>query len=308
MLSSLLAGSATVTNELLQVIRAREPLHLSTGDPVLGRIVAIRSGQWGVDIGAPRLASLDLSAINLPFQGVRSAADTRNMRAFLREGDVVFAEVERGALNPSASAISGSARPVRLMTRDNRYGKLQHGCLLHVPPELTDKDATMAVTLPADPVPREAQIQVTVGVNGAVWVSAPRTGSSQFASLRQAGAARRSAAQTPSASRASAAVGVDTATDSASSVADTASDVLTAAQRRNSLRAINAVHVLVAARRAVTARAVAELFGRAFDSERRAIGQQSEAPSHPAPSIAHLTAKLQDAEALERAARLFFGR
>eukprot|EP00769_Ergobibamus_cyprinoides_P000130 gnl/Ergobibamus_cyprinoides/1123.p1 GENE.gnl/Ergobibamus_cyprinoides/1123~~gnl/Ergobibamus_cyprinoides/1123.p1 ORF type:complete len:290 (+),score=29.95 gnl/Ergobibamus_cyprinoides/1123:205-1074(+) len=208
MLSSLLAGSATVTNELLQVIRAREPLHLSTGDPVLGRIVAIRSGQWGVDIGAPRLASLDLSAINLPFQGVRSAADTRNMRAFLREGDVVFAEVERGALNPSASAISGSARPVRLMTRDNRYGKLQHGCLLHVPPELTHKDATMAVTLPADPVPRETQIQVTVGVNGAVWVSAPRTGSSQFASLRQAGAARRSAAQTPSASRASAAVGV----------------------------------------------------------------------------------------------------
>lgn len=94
------------------------------GDLVVGRIVEVQSRRWKVDVAAPLLAQLPLSAINLP-GGIlrrRTTTDELQIRTFFSEGDLVLAEVQSVHQDGSAS----------LHTRSLKYGKLRNGFFLAV--------------------------------------------------------------------------------------------------------------------------------------------------------------------------------
>lgn len=118
------AGSVEKTNKLLSVHPLRARYNPEIGDLVVGRIVEVQSRRWKVDVAAPLLAQLPLSAINLP-GGIlrrRTSADELQIRNFFSEGDLVVAEVQSVHSDGSAS----------LHTRSLKYGKLRNGVFLAV--------------------------------------------------------------------------------------------------------------------------------------------------------------------------------
>ena len=118
-ITSTVAGHLHKTNKLLSVQPLRARYAPEIGDLVIGRIVSVQTKKWSVDIAAPMLASLPLSAINLP-GGIlrrRTAVDELNIRTFFQEGDLLVAEVQ--ALHGDNTA--------SLHTRSLKYGKLRNG-------------------------------------------------------------------------------------------------------------------------------------------------------------------------------------
>ncbi|CAG8905218.1 unnamed protein product [Penicillium egyptiacum] len=118
------AGKVQKTNKLLSVHPLRARYTPEIGDLVVGRIVEVQSRRWKVDVAAPLLAQLPLSAINLP-GGIlrrRTSADELQIRTFFSEGDLVVAEVQSVHQDGSAS----------LHTRSLKYGKLRNGVFLAV--------------------------------------------------------------------------------------------------------------------------------------------------------------------------------
>lgn len=118
------AGTIQKTNKLLSVHPLRARYTPEIGDLVVGRIVEVQSRRWKVDVAAPLLAQLPLSAINLP-GGIlrrRTSADELQIRTFFSEGDLVVAEVQSVHQDGSAS----------LHTRSLKYGKLRNGVFLAV--------------------------------------------------------------------------------------------------------------------------------------------------------------------------------
>ena len=118
------AGTVQKTNKLLSVTPLRARYNPEIGDLVVGRIVEVQSRRWKVDVAAPLLAQLPLSAINLP-GGIlrrRTSADELQIRNFFSEGDLVVAEVQSVHSDGSAS----------LHTRSLKYGKLRNGVFLAV--------------------------------------------------------------------------------------------------------------------------------------------------------------------------------
>ncbi|KAJ5537971.1 Exosome complex component rrp4 [Penicillium frequentans] len=112
------------TNKLLSVHPLRARYTPEIGDLVVGRIVEVQSRRWKVDVAAPLLAQLPLSAINLP-GGIlrrRTSADELQIRTFFCEGDLVVAEVQSVHQDGAAS----------LHTRSLKYGKLRNGIFLAV--------------------------------------------------------------------------------------------------------------------------------------------------------------------------------
>ncbi|KAK0742862.1 hypothetical protein B0T18DRAFT_413911 [Schizothecium vesticola] len=124
-ITSSLAGTLTRTNKLLSV----RPLHSryspEVGDLVVGRIVEVQAKRWRVDVGASQLASLPLSAINLPGGILRKRTETDELqiRTFFAEGDLLVAEVQQ--LFADGGAV--------LHTRSLKYGKLRNGVFVAVP-------------------------------------------------------------------------------------------------------------------------------------------------------------------------------
>ena len=118
------AGTVQRTNKLLSVRPLRARYTPEIGDLVVGRIVEVQSRRWKVDVAAPLLAQLPLSAINLP-GGIlrrRTSADELQIRTFFSEGDLLVAEVQTVHSDGSAS----------LHTRSLKYGKLRNGVFLAV--------------------------------------------------------------------------------------------------------------------------------------------------------------------------------
>ncbi|KAL4971563.1 IEC3 subunit of the Ino80 complex, chromatin re-modelling-domain-containing protein [Aspergillus desertorum] len=118
------AGTVQKTNKLLSVQPLRARYTPEIGDLVVGRIVEVQSRRWKVDVAAPLLAQLPLSAINLP-GGIlrrRTSADELQIRTFFSEGDLLVAEVQTVHSDGAAS----------LHTRSLKYGKLRNGIFLAV--------------------------------------------------------------------------------------------------------------------------------------------------------------------------------
>ena len=96
---SLLASVAGSVERVNKLVSVRAPKHRyvgEVGDVVVGRIVSVGQRSWRVDIGARQTAVLQLSSVTLPggAQRRRTQEDRLAMRSFLREGDLVSAEVQ----------------------------------------------------------------------------------------------------------------------------------------------------------------------------------------------------------------------
>ena len=164
-----LAGTLHRTNKLLSLTPLRQHYTPSIGDLVLGRIVAVETRRWKVDLGAPLLAQLPLSAINLP-GGIlrrRTATDELAIRDFFREGELLVAEVQ--TVHQDGSAV--------LHTRSLKYGKVRSGCFLRVAGAGGGAGGGGVVrsrrqvwTVSAGRAGEAGEVDVVLGVNGFVWI------------------------------------------------------------------------------------------------------------------------------------------
>ncbi|KAJ4304738.1 Exosome complex component rrp4 [Kalmusia sp. IMI 367209] len=166
---STVAGHLHKTNKLLSVQPLRARYTPEIGDLVVGRIASVQTKKWTVDIAAPMLASLPLSAINLP-GGIlrrRTAVDELNIRTFFSEGDLLVAEVQSLHQDNTAS----------LHTRSLKYGKLRNGLFTSLSGAgggilsrrggvVRSKRQTFTLNTAA------GEIDVVLGVNGYIFVSA----------------------------------------------------------------------------------------------------------------------------------------
>lgn len=152
---SAVAGNVSRVNRLLSVIPLRGRYEAETGDHVVGRITEVGQKRWKVDIGCKQDAILMLGSVNLPGGVLRrkSESDELQMRNFLKEGDLLNAEVQSIFSNGSAS----------LHTRSLKYGKLRNGYLLKVPSSLIIKQKNHSHDLPGN-------VSIVLGVNGFIWM------------------------------------------------------------------------------------------------------------------------------------------
>ncbi|CAP61697.1 uncharacterized protein PODANS_4_2660 [Podospora anserina S mat+] len=164
-ITSSLAGITTRTNKLISVSPLRARYTPEVGDLVVGRILEVQAKRWRVDINSIQLASLPLSAINLPGGILRKRTETDELqiRTFFAEGDLVVAEVQQ--LFQDGGAI--------LHTRSLKYGKLRNGLFV----ALSGQGGGSGVVRSRRQVwTMEGQngggkMDVILGVNGYVWIS-----------------------------------------------------------------------------------------------------------------------------------------
>ena len=162
---SSVAGTQTKTNKLLSVRPLRARYTPEVGDLVVGRIIEVQARRWRVDVGSTQLASLPLSAINLPGGILRRRTDTDELqiRTFFAEGDLLVAEVQQ--LFADGSAV--------LHTRSLKYGKLRNGIFAAVSGTGGGggvvRSRRQVWTLEA--ANGGGPVDVVLGVNGYVWIS-----------------------------------------------------------------------------------------------------------------------------------------
>jgi exosome complex component RRP4 len=167
------AGTVLKTNKLLSVYPLRARYTPEVGDLVVGRIVEVQSKRWKVDVAAPLLAQLPLSAINLP-GGIlrkRTTADELQIRSFFNEGDLLVAEVQAVHQDGAAS----------LHTRSLKYGKLRNGIFLAVAgmgggggggaQRGTGVVRSRRQVWTVNAANGGGDIDVYLGVNGYIWIS-----------------------------------------------------------------------------------------------------------------------------------------
>jgi exosome complex component RRP4 len=150
------AGTILRVNKLLSVKPLRGKYEPVIGDHVIGRITEVGNKRWRVDIGASQDAALLLGSVNLPGGVLRrkSESDELQMRQFLKEGDLLNAEVQ-GLFSDGGCS---------LHTRSLRYGKLRNGILLQVPSALVIRLRTQVYRLPGE-------VDMILGINGYIWLS-----------------------------------------------------------------------------------------------------------------------------------------
>lgn len=152
---SSVVGRVSRVNKLLSVIPLKSRYMPETGDHIIGRVAEVGNKRWKVDIGAKQHAILMLGSVNLPGGVLRrkSESDELQMRSFLKEGDLLNAEVQSLFQDGSAS----------LHTRSLKYGKLRNGVFVRVPSSLIVRSKQHTHTLPGN-------VTVIFGVNGFIWL------------------------------------------------------------------------------------------------------------------------------------------
>ncbi|QLQ80941.1 hypothetical protein HG537_0E02960 [Torulaspora globosa] len=152
---SSVAGTVSKVNRLLSVIPLKSRYSPETGDHIVGRIAEVGNKRWRVDIGGRQHAVLMLGSVNLPGGILRrkSESDELQMRSFLKEGDLLNAEVQSLFQDGSAS----------LHTRSLKYGKLRDGMFCQVPSSLIVRSKNHTHNLPGS-------VTVVLGVNGFIWL------------------------------------------------------------------------------------------------------------------------------------------
>lgn len=159
------AGTVQKTNKLLSVRPLRARYTPEIGDLVVGRIIEVQSKRWRVDVGAPLLAALPLSAINLPGGILRKRTETDELqiRTFFSEGDLLVCEVQSLYQDGSAS----------LHTRSLKYGKLRNGVFVSVSGTGGGGGVVRSrrQVWTIDGANGGGKIDVILGVNGYIWIS-----------------------------------------------------------------------------------------------------------------------------------------
>ncbi|GLC45058.1 hypothetical protein PLESTB_001464100 [Pleodorina starrii] len=173
-------GVVERVNKLIYVKTLNSRYNAEQGDVVVGRVADIAGKAWRVDLKSRQESKLLLSAVHLPggIQRRRNAEDELNMRAFFREGELISAEVQSVHADGS----------VALHTRSAKYGKLTHGQLVEVPPNLIKRQKQHFHTLEA------LGIELIIGCNGLVWVAPLRPDRAAAAAAAAAGGAGDAAA------------------------------------------------------------------------------------------------------------------
>lgn len=149
-------GTVQRVNKLISVVSVSDTLYNGhVGDLIVGRIRVVGAQRWHVILSDARDASLPLSGVHLPggVQRLRTAQDAREMRHFLAEGDLISAEVHKVQNDGT----------LLLHTRSVRYGKLENGCLITVPPVLIARRKNHYTTL-------LNKFEVLWGCNGMIWM------------------------------------------------------------------------------------------------------------------------------------------
>lgn len=151
-----LCGVVERVNKLVYVRTLRARYKPEIGDIVVGRVIEIAPKRWRVEINFNQDAVLMLSSMNTPdgIQRRKTAVDELNMRSTFEENDVICAEV-RGLQHDGT---------LHLQARSQKYGKLEKGQLLTVPPYLVKKRKQHFHHL------EQYGIDLILGCNGFIWV------------------------------------------------------------------------------------------------------------------------------------------
>lgn len=149
------AGKLERVNRLLSVRALHGKYNPQIGDHVVGRVSEVGNRKWKIELGSAQDAVLQLGSVNLPGGILRrkSDDDELNMREFLKEGDLLNAEVQMLYQDGGCA----------LHTRSLRYGKLRNGMLCHVPPSLVLHEVTQSHEL-------EGHVEAIIGTNGYIWL------------------------------------------------------------------------------------------------------------------------------------------
>jgi len=155
-LSASMTGYIERINKLISVRPAKSRYSGEVGDLVVGRITAVESKRWKVDVGGHKDAVLQLSSVNLPggAQRMRTQEDQLQMRSLFTENDLISAEIQN----------IGSDGTISLHTRSLKYGKLENG-------QLTMAPATLIKRLPQHYLSLPFGIDVIIGRNGNIWIT-----------------------------------------------------------------------------------------------------------------------------------------
>lgn len=151
-----LCGVVERVNKLVYVRTLRARYKPEVGDIIVGRVIEIAPKRWRLEINFSQDAVLMLSSMNLPdgIQRRRTAVDELNMRSIFEESDVICAEV-RGFQHDGS---------LHLQARSEKYGKLERGQLLKVPPYLVKRKKQHFHHL------EQYNIDLILGCNGFIWV------------------------------------------------------------------------------------------------------------------------------------------
>ena len=172
------AGTLQKTNKLLSIRPLRARYTPEIGDLVVGRIVEVQTKRWKVDLSAPLLAHLPLSAINLP-GGIlrkRTSTDELAIRTFFSEGDLLVAEVQSIHQDGAAS----------LHTRSLKYGKLRNGVFLAVSGTGGGGGVVRArrQVWTVHTANGGGAVDVVLGVNGYIWICKHTSGELEAATAQ----------------------------------------------------------------------------------------------------------------------------
>ncbi|KAJ9171916.1 hypothetical protein P3X46_015215 [Hevea brasiliensis] len=149
-------GVVERVNMLVYVRSLRSRFKPEIGDIIVGRVVEVAQKRWKLEINFNQDAVLMLSSMNLPdgIQRRRTAVDELNMRNVFEENDVICAEV-RNFQNDGS---------LQLQARSQKYGKLEKGQLLTVPPYLVKRQKQHFHHLV------QYGVDLILGCNGFIWV------------------------------------------------------------------------------------------------------------------------------------------
>ncbi|XP_067662549.1 exosome complex component RRP4-like [Haliotis asinina] len=155
-LHSSVAGVVERVNKLICVKPLKTRYNGEVGDVVIGRILEVCQRRWKVETHSKLDSVLMLSSVNLPGGELRrrSEEDEKLMRHYLKEGDLISAEVQN---------VMGDGC-LSLHTRSLKYGKLGQGTLLQVSPSLVKRRKTHFHNLPCG-------ASIILGNNGFIWIS-----------------------------------------------------------------------------------------------------------------------------------------
>ncbi|XP_043719349.1 exosome complex component RRP4 homolog [Telopea speciosissima] len=151
-----LCGIVERVNKLVYVRALRARYKPEVGDIIVGRVTEVAPKRWRLEINFSQDAVLMLSSMNLPdgIQRRRTAVDELNMRSIFEESDVICAEV-RGFQHEGS---------LHLQARSQKYGKLERGQLLTVPPYLVKRRKQHFHHL------ERIAVDLILGCNGFIWV------------------------------------------------------------------------------------------------------------------------------------------
>ncbi|XP_060078700.1 exosome complex component RRP4-like [Ylistrum balloti] len=149
------AGVVERVNKLICVKPLKTRYNGEVGDVIIGRILEVGTRRWKVDTHAKLDSVLMLSSVNLPGGELRrrSEEDEKMMRTYLKEGDLISAEVQ--------SVFSDGV--LSLHTRSLKYGKLSQGQLISISPSLIKRRKTHFHNLPCG-------ASIILGNNGYIWI------------------------------------------------------------------------------------------------------------------------------------------